>query len=271
MALRPFRASQSSRARPTLAGQAKATLGRVQYATGIRLGAIELSPRMTREERHALGFWIGRLPASFTNRLPPLKLAVADELCCVGSSVFVNGIPNRAGRDHGQPRSQLHAASYIPQRYVVLHRSLFRRRVELGRILYHELCHFLWPRLGNSLRKNYAARLRAEFDKGARGELGHSAQWRKEKLLGGQRRGASNPSRDPFGKLRAGRKRAACSLSTTTGRLWREYLCESFCDTGSYVLLGSERRTGHSEYTLSRAAREQRKHWMVAWGIGSGE
>ena len=130
---------------------------------------------------------------------------------------------------------------------MVLHRRLFRRRVELGRILYHELCHFLWPRLGNPLRRGYEELVRAEFSKGVRGELGYSSEWRKEKL------------------------RAEGGRVPRQTRLWREYVCESFCDTASYALLGSERRAGHSEYTLSRAARERRERWMGKLGIGSRE
>ena len=242
-------ASRSAHTPPTLAEQARATLATVQYATGIRVGGIELSPRMTREERRALASWVRRLPEGFTNRLPRLKLAVADELGLVRSSVFVNGIPSgipgQAARENDRrPQNRLHAASFIPQRYVVFHRDLFRRRVELGRILYHELCHFLWPRLGNRLRQGYEAMLQAEFDAGTRGELGYSAEWRKEKL------------------------RAEGGAVRKKTRLWREYVCESFCDTASYVLLGSERRGKHSEYTLSRAARERRRRWMGNWGVG---
>ncbi len=232
-------AMQSSRARPRLhpPGRAQpAALASVQYAAGMRVGGLELSPRMSKDEQRALTFWLRRLPGSFTDRLPPLKLAVADELRLARRRVLINELPQGSSsltRDH------LHAASFIPQRYVVLHRRLFRRRVELGRILYHELCHFVWPRLGNPLRKSYEDVVRAEISKGTRGELGHSAEWRKEKLL------------------------AEGGAGYRPSRLWREYVCESFCDTTSYVLLGSERNARHSEYTLSRRAKERRKRWMA--------
>lgn len=223
----------------TLTQRARATLARVAFAAGMRVGGIELSPRMTRAERRALAFWIRRLPAGFTARLPPLKLAVADQLGCAGARVLIDEV---AQKQDPSPENHLHAASFIPQRYLVLGRGLFRRRVELGRILYHELCHFLWPRLGNPVRQGYQALLRREFRARTRGELGYSAEWRKEKL---QAEG------DPRGR------------GTQPSRLWREYVCESFCDTAAYVLLGSERRARHSEYTLSRAARERRCRWLA--------
>ena len=196
---------------------------------------MELSPGLTRDEQRTLAYWVRRLPVGFTERLPRLKLAAAEQLRLARARVVINEIPQQLA---GRPEDHLHAASYIPQRYVVLNRRLFRRRVELGRILYHELCHFLWPRLGNPLRKSYEAMMRAEFAKGVRGEMGYSSEWRKEQLRG-----------------EGGR------ISRQT-QLWREYVCESFCDTASYVLLGSERRAGHSEYTLSRTARERRERWM---------
>ena len=224
--------------RRTLAQRAKATLARVKFASGDRAGGLELSPRMTRAQQRALMFWIRRLPPSLAARLPRLKLAVADRLGARQAHVFINVAPQEGDLRLG---NHIHAVSYIPQRYVVLQRDLFCRRVELGRILYHELCHFLWPRLGNPQRRNYEAALRAEFRHGTRGELGYSSQWRKDEL-----RVNGNSSH-----RKAGRR-----------ALWRDYLCESFCDTGSFMLLGPERRAKHSEYTLSRAARQRRYRWI---------
>ena len=228
-----------SRPRRTLAQRAKATFARVKFASGIRVGGLELSPRMTRAQQRALTFWIRRLPAGIAAQLPRLKLAVADQLGSAQAHVFINEAPRGGELPLG---NHLHAVSYIPQRYVVLQRDLFRRRVELGRIFYHELCHFLWPRLGNPRRRSYEAVLRQEVREGTRGELGYSAQWRKEQL-----RANGNSSR-----RKAGRRER-----------WRDYVCESFCDTGSFVLLGPERRANHSEYTLSRAARQHRRRWVA--------
>ena len=237
----PYFASMSS---ATSGSAAKAALAGVRFEGGVRILGMELAPRLTSGEQRALTYWVRRLPGSFAERLPRLKLAAADELRLVQGRVVVNKTPQ--GSAVG-PEDRLHAASFIPERYLVLHRQLFRRRVELGRILYHELCHFLWPRLGNPARKSYEELVRAEFRRGVRGELGYSSEWRKAKLRAGG-------GRIPRQK-----------------RLWREYVCESFCDTASYVLLGAERRAGHSEYTLSRAARERRRRWMEEWGMGKSQ
>ena len=218
----------------TLPQRARRTLNRVRFASGIRVGGIELSPRLSGGQRAQLGFWVRRLPASFQKQLPPLKLAAAEQLRLVGTCLFIN--ENWVA---GSPQSQAdtHAASYIPERYVVLGKDLFSRRVELGRIFYHELCHFLWLRLGNPKRLRFAALLQWEFQKKIPGELGHSSQRRKEKLWAG---------------------RTAASRALFHTRQWREYVCESFCDTGSFVLLDRQRRANHSEYTLARTARQRR-------------
>ena len=200
---------------------------------------LELSPQITGAQHKALEFWVRRMPPAFQSRLPPLKLTVADRLMLVRTSVFINENPFREKPFSGKPgaASRTHAASFIPERYVVLDAGLFRRRVELGRILYHELCHFLWPRLGNPRRERFAALLVREIRRGIAGELGYSSEWRKAFLTAG----ASGMGR-----------------RSLPGRRWREYVCESFCDTGSFVLLGRERRPNHSEYTLSRTALARR-------------
>lgn len=175
-------------------------------------------------------FWIRRLPHNFTTRLPAIKIAVAQALTAVRKGVIINEDATSGSRRGSE---YTHAASFIPQRYMVLGASLFRRRVELGRIFYHELCHFIWPRLGNENRRRFEALLSRELHDGIRGELGYSSAYRKAALP----RSYSAP---------------------LYSRLQRDYTCESFCDTGSYVLLSGERRTRHSEYTLSRRARQRR-------------
>ena len=223
----------------TLHRRAKATFRRVRFLSGVRLGVLELSPQITGAQRKALEFWIRRMPPAFQSRLPSLKLTVADRLMLVRTSVFINENPFREKPLSGKPgaASLTHAASFIPERYVVLDAKLFRRRVELGRILYHELCHFLWPRLGNPRREKFAALLVREIRRGVTGELGYSSEWRKSFLTAGA---------PGVGKM------------SLRGRRWREYVCESFCDTGSFVLLDRERRQNHSEYTLSGTALARR-------------
>ncbi len=237
--LAPARASGGARAgrphdsRLRFARRAKATLRHVRFSSGTRLGPLALSPHLSGEQQERLEFWIRRMPEAFLRRLPRIKLVVAEELNWVQKSVFINetlSARNDAAREH------THAVSFIPERYIVLEAGLFRRRIELGRILYHELCHFVWPRLGNPKRRRFQALLRRELRERIAGELGYSSEHRKAGLPA-RSHGASRPS---------------------LLRKKRDYFCESFCDTGSFVLLGKERRNRHSEYTLSAAGRQRR-------------
>ena len=126
----------------------------------------------------------------------------------------------------GQP---VHAASFLRKRQIILDSGLRHR--ELARILLHELFHFAWIRLSNAQRESYAQLIAAELQRHARGELGWSAEWRK--------------SQAHEGNLRR----------------YREYLCESFCDTGAWRY-GSSRR--HDEFTLAKRWREHRRQWFDA-------
>jgi hypothetical protein len=226
---------------------AKATLRPLLFASGAPSGPVEISPRLKSAERAAVEFWIQRMPEAFAKQLlssrhGPLKVVVADRLMSIGGSVFINQKPpgkrdSSAEKKEPQRFSQPYAVSYIPERYIVLERALFRRRIEHGRILYHELCHFLWPRLGNQRRRRFQELIRRELRERVRGELGYSSGTRKASLFVASRDGIS---RRAFARQQRG------------------YFCECFCDTGAYVLLGSERRANHSEFTLSRAARERR-------------
>lgn len=215
-----------------------AVLRPLRFSSGFAVGRIELTPQLHAQERRLLSWWIRRLPESFCKRLPPLKIAVAERLRVHRSQLFVNQ-NSASGRSHSGGHT--HAASFIPQRYIIFRRELFRRRVELGRIAYHEFCHFVWPGLGNSKRRLFASLLEQEFREGLAGELGHSSAARKEKL------------REP--------RRAGLAASP---RAWRDYACESFCDTGSFVLLGKERRARHSEYSLNAAACKRRSRFWSA-------
>ena len=135
-----------------------------------------------------------------------------------------------SNRDHGQP---VHAATYIRRRVVVLDQQLKESPRELARILTHELFHFAWVRLSNENRRSYEKLLRAEFRQRARGELGWSAECRKICL------------RPP--------------VAAAQDREWREYLCESFCDTAAWLYSGVRR---HDEFTLARRHRHRRAAWF---------
>ncbi len=116
---------------------------------------------------------------------------------------------------------------------MVLESALLGRNTELRRILIHELFHFVWMRLGNARRRDWANVLTAELDKRARGELGWSAESRKIDL-------------------------AAAESRTGTLR-WREYVCESFCDTAAWRHAGLGK---HDEYTLARRWCHQRVRYF---------
>lgn len=140
----------------------------------------------------------------------------------------------------GGPDSRMHAASFVTHRQIVLDRSLLRNhrknRRELARILYHEVFHFVWARLGNPLRLSYEVLLRQEWAESACGELGWSAEMRK---LGLARRQVRNRERP-----------------------WLEYVCESFCDSAAWFCLPGPGR--HREWTLKPRFRERRRRWFLA-------
>jgi len=133
-----------------------------------------------------------------------------------------------SNRAHGQP---VHAASFMRKREIVLEAELQRRPRELARILTHELFHFAWIRLSNQARGSWDALLRSERAAHARGELGWSSESRKSALTS--------------------RKQAA----------WREYVCESFCDSAAWLYSGVRR---HSEFTLAERHRRRRAEWFRA-------
>jgi hypothetical protein len=136
-----------------------------------------------------------------------------------------------SNRPYGQP---VFAGSFIRKREIVLDRELECQPRELARILVHELFHFAWVRLGNPARRSYEALLRREWKQRARGELGWSAELRKNGL-----RRSSRPQKT----------------------LWRDYLCESFCDTAAWLYSGVRR---HPEYTLAARHRDRRAEWFRA-------
>ncbi len=127
-------------------------------------------------------------------------------------------------------RGPVHAGSFLRERRMALDCT----RAEFPRIFVHEVAHFIWLRLGNRVRLRYEDLLRAEIAARARGELGWSAEWRKDALT------------------------ANDVVSRT--RRWREYCCESFCDTAAWRYSGVER---HEEFTLAARWR-QRRAWFTA-------
>ena len=103
----------------------------------------------------------------------------------------------------------VHAASFIRLRRIILEEELLAQSDLFRLILCHELFHFVWVRLGNPARNSFHTLLEHEYRAAARGELGESASVRKELL-----KNRLEPFQKSFG--------------------WREYACESFCDTAAW-------------------------------------
>jgi hypothetical protein len=126
-------------------------------------------------------------------------------------------------------RGPVHAGSFLRDRRIVLDCT----RSEFPRIFVHELFHFVWLRAGNPLRRSYEILLQSEHTAHSRGELGWSAEWRKQALAPGD--------------------------ASRRSRRWREYCCESFCDTSAWLYSGVRR---HPEFTLSARFRARRRVWF---------
>ncbi len=126
-----------------------------------------------------------------------------------------------------------HAATFIRRREIILDPESKKKPRQHRRILLHEYFHFVWVRLGNPRRAAWEALLKSEWQTHARGEAGWSAEWRKKKLS----------PRDVAGRT----------------RFWREYCCESFCDTAAFVFAANPDR---SEVTLSPTRLRARTAWF---------
>jgi len=182
-----------------------------------------------------------RLTAALSDRgsesLPPL----------LGESLFIRFLPSltadRKRLYSNQPRGNaVHAGTLVRKRRIVLDTELRRKPRELARILLHEIFHFAWVRLNNQTRASYEECIRRELDGRARGELGWSAEWRKGALLEANRVFLGGPH-------------------------WRDYLCESFCDTGAWLYSGIAR---HDEFTLAAKHRACRAKWFQEEFSGRG-
>jgi hypothetical protein len=136
---------------------------------------------------------------------------------------------------------EAHAATDLRKRRVLIEEALMAHPEEFARIFVHELFHFAWLRLGNAKRRSYEQLVARELRRGDRGELGWSAEWRKKKL---ERRDSQQRTRK-----------------------WREYCCESFCDTAAWLYAGVPR---HAEFTLRAAARLERRGWFRKNGLDEG-
>ncbi len=150
---------------------------------------------------------------------------------------ILRGLPPLAGRPVllsvkrglGDRHGPVHAGTFLRERRILFDCT----RAEFPRILVHELFHFVWLRAGNPARISFERLIDVEIDGRARGELGWAAESHKLKL------------------------KQADRLDRT--RLWREYCCESFCDTAAWLYSGV---AGHAEFTLGSAWRQRRRAWF---------
>jgi hypothetical protein len=136
----------------------------------------------------------------------------------------------------GQPARGIavYAASFIPQRRIVIEAELLQQPDTLRLCLTHEIFHFVWPRLGNRLRDLYRQVLADEQACHARGEIGESSSVAKSRLPDSAKFPANLP-------------------------LARHYACESFCDTAAWLYSGVN---SHPQFKLAARWRERRKSYF---------
>ena len=121
----------------------------------------------------------------------------------------------------------------------MLERDLFAADRMLRLIVVHEVFHFVWARLSNHARREFADLLLYEIGHRARGELGESAGVKKNLLT--------------------------ASAQSYNARLWRDYVCESFCDTAAWLYSGVKH---HNSFRLAHRWRKRRHAWFQA-AVGS--
>jgi len=131
--------------------------------------------------------------------------------------------------------SPVYAAAFVRERKIILEAALLSKPRAFRLIVVHELFHFVWPRLSNKLRKEFGGILSGEWQNGARGELGESSDVKKKLFLQ--------------------------TAASETSPAWRDYVCESFCDTAAWLYSGVD---DAGIFTLRKRWRERRKAWFEA-------
>jgi hypothetical protein len=134
-----------------------------------------------------------------------------------------------------QKGNSVYAGCLLRKRKITLDDSLLRTPGVWERIFAHEVAHFIWSRMHPELRQSYEQMIREELRKGAPGELGWSSESIKLRLI-------------------------RADLLKCSSR-WRNYLCESFCDTTGWMFSRARR---YAELTLPAAFRERRRDWCAS-------
>ncbi len=164
----------------------------------------------------------------------PEPLTTAQEACIrralrrlprlTGEPIVYFRAPNL--RDRSGP---IHGGAFLRERRILFDCT----QSEFPRIFVHEVFHFVWLRAGNPKRRAFEDLIAEELRAAARGELGWAAESRKLRL---------RPE----------------DLQQRTRR-WREYCCESFCDTAAWLYGGL---ASHDEFTLATRWRKRRRAWF---------
>lgn len=185
---------------------------------------LRLNPRLAARTRKRISQIVVNLPVTLGS---DLSVSVNPQLTAYRGKLL-SGFPDLG--------IAIHAAAFIRQRRIVLESALLRRPDMLRLILIHEVFHFVWVRLDNASRREFAALLRKEIRARARGELGESAAVRKATL---RLRGDLHPR----------------------SKGWSDYVCESFCDTAAWFYSGNPSTL---EFKLARKWANLRREWFLS-------
>jgi hypothetical protein len=172
----------------------------------------------------------GKTPDAVFDRMPELR----------GLPIRVRYRP-RLTAWRGQLLSKSHkgdavyAGCFIRKRRIVLDASMLRTPRVLERIFVHEVFHFVWSKLDRATRQSWDALIRAEVRRGVSGELAWSAESMKNRVT-------------------------PADMRQRTIR-WKDYLCESFCDTAAWHFATVRR---YSENTLDPETKQARREWVLA-------
>ena len=150
----------------------------------------------------------------------PIQMEISPELSVQGRLLLVS-------EAKGTP---VHAATFLRDRRIVIETQLLSDYSALRFVLAHELLHFSWLRLGNTLRSQFAGLLQREVQSRAAGELGDSSSVAKERW----------------------------KLRPASSQLWKNYVCESFCDTGAALYFAAPKAAQLALRWLQR-----REHWFA--------